>query len=226
MNGWIRLLLPIGLGVTAAVMNMTIMARRLSPVTYVGIRDNLETGERIEAYHLFPVQLSGQTDASDPIFIRWEDRHILVGVTARQELEGGAVITRRVLRTSAAEVPEDKVAFHVSISGTPNVPRNIVPGELLQFYVARQTSEETDYLGPFEVHAVGERISDDPSSPSQGNEQVLTLLSDVDPGTARLPADAEALIEAGSRVRGSKIVGVILMSSASRRPPATNLAGL
>lgn len=106
MNSLRKLLLPISLGIAAAIVNAGILKERVEPEYLVGVRRNLAAGTTItpEDLEVIPIHYS-RTNLQGHFWL-WSERHpLLDGLPSPVELRAGDLIPREpFLRGAAAPI--------------------------------------------------------------------------------------------------------------------------
>jgi len=118
MSAIFRLLLAAGLGLTAAALNLWLLAKPGQSVVVVN-RD-VTPGTALKSSDLQAVSLGGDGEALKKVCVPWEDRALLDGVVATRPLRSGDVVLQRDLREAfaVAERRLDLIRFRVIAVGS------------------------------------------------------------------------------------------------------------
>jgi len=118
MSAIFRLLLAVGLGLTAAALNAWLLAKPGHSVVVVN-RD-VKPGTALKASDLQAVALDGDGEALRKVCVPWEDRALLEGVVATRSLRSGDVVLQRDLREAFAVAGRrlDLIKFRVIAVGS------------------------------------------------------------------------------------------------------------
>lgn len=122
MKNWSRLILPLGLGVLATVINASAMTNRLAPMELVAVNRKLNPGEKFAAKDLVKVEVGYPSSHLNHHFWTWAEREALLQhVGTPTQLEAGDLVPRHQYRDYGRNVfviPEDSVLigfqFHES----------------------------------------------------------------------------------------------------------------
>lgn len=118
MQNWSRLILPLGLGLTAAGINAAAVRNRLEPLQVVSAVNEIAPGQRLQERDLQPVDVPANS-GNRRHFWPWSERQrLLGGVTSAVSLKPGELIPRDVfLRDSQPRflIPEDHVVVSLRL---------------------------------------------------------------------------------------------------------------
>jgi hypothetical protein len=239
MNHWIRLALPVGLGVVAAVVNWATVSAKLQPEAFVAVNVNLAAGQPVRPADLAKIELSGDLGSLREAAIPWEHRAAVYHRAVPRDLVAGDIVLWRDATALLDELPrdgEDKLS--IPLSDIPFIPRFILVGQEVGFWIAGAEEEispppdasdedlsgaavtpKGEYVGPFRVLAVGERAT--PGEPSANDvrgrvNQVLTIAVKLDPQTRRLDEKTQHLLSLLNNHRRQRIVAILLHSPVHR----------
>ena len=154
MKNWSRLILPLGLGGLAMVINASAMHNRLATVTLVAIGRNYEAGQRLEESDLVPVEFSYPSSHLQNHFWGWEERESLLqqlGTPVR--LSKGDLIPRnayRELGRTGLDIPDEHVLIGIRFGDSvirPEDHRLLIPGRAVNV----QFSDDPRVFGPYRI---------------------------------------------------------------------------
>lgn len=135
MKNWSRLILPLGLGLMAALVNASAMRSRLTPVSLVAVSRDVGVGERLTEADLVRVDVSYPADHLRDHFWLWEDRQTLQAQVATPvKLPQGSLVPRGPFQSwgqSAYEIPPGCVLVEIRLDPAgiaPNDRRLLLPG--------------------------------------------------------------------------------------------------
>ena len=122
MKNWSRLILPLGLGVVATVINAGAMTNRLAPIELVAVSRQLTPGEKFTSEDLMRVQVGYPSSHLNRHFWTWAERDVLLqGVGTPSQLEAGDLVPRSHYRDygrNQFSIPENSfvigLRFHES----------------------------------------------------------------------------------------------------------------
>ena len=122
MKNWSRLILTLGLGVLATVINASAMTNRLDPIELVGVNRKLNPGEKFTAKDLVKIEVGYPSSHLNQHFWTWSERETLLQhVGTPTQLQAGDLVPRQQYRDYGRNgfvIPEDSVLigfqFHES----------------------------------------------------------------------------------------------------------------
>lgn len=231
MNHWIRLALPVGLGIIAAVVNWVAVSARLQPEAFVAVNANLAAGDPVRPDNLVQIELSGDLGSLRQAAIPWEHRAAVYHRSIPRDLIAGDIVLWRDASALLDEMPKDgEDKLTIPLSDIPFVPRFILVGQEVGFWIAgsedddltpleaepgQEDERKGEYVGPFRVLAVGERAS--PGEPGTDDargrvNQVLTIAVKLDPQTRQLDEKTQHLLTLLNERRQQRIMAILLHS--------------
>lgn len=212
MNAWLKFLIPIGLGLAAAALNLAAVSQS-RPETWRGVRvaRDLAAGEVLGAADLEPAELTGDPGSLARTAIPWSSMGILLARPVPRALRAGDLVLWRDAVPEPEELsaaPGEK-ALMIALEGIAVQPTLLRVGDDVGFLVADDDepspSVEGDgsadylYLGPFSLLSVGERLSRGAGS-GGGDPRVISVAVRVD-DQGRLDDRARRLVFATERGR-------------------------
>ena len=176
MKNWIKLLLPVGLGILAGTMHYQVLHAELQPNGYVCVTRTMNPGDRFDDDCLGRIDLPGNCADLSTTLIPWEERAVLSGWRVTRKLEKGDLVffrdssdQRLPLRPNESEiavrllegiiVPANSLRvgagllFQVKGSETPKGPPRMVKGEDGAWKPIQPAS--STWLGPLRILAIG-----------------------------------------------------------------------
>lgn len=243
MNPMLKLAIPIGLGLVAGGLNWYAVRKGPPPRALAVAVAEVKAGDVFKESHFAKLMVSRElNDALPKTAVPYEHLETLYGRESTRDLKKGDMVlwqdsTRPGWELSA--MPDEK-ALPISLDGLSSVPKLIRVGDQIGFLVAKEQQQvktadakagdaktgdrrrpdelDLDYIGPFRVLSVGERISRDNSEKNMssrgGDERVITVA--VKMGTdGQIDARTRKLITAryGEKTIGQRIVGIVFDSS-------------
>lgn len=249
MKTWLRLLLPIGLGLIAVFINTTVMNEKLRPKELIVVRENMKSGDIFTPADIEPRKFSGDVASLVRAAIPWAERAVLFGREVPRDLIAGDLVLSRDATPPALELKPDEgeASLPVSLEGVPSVPRLLLVGEEVGFIIDKRRLRdveagsalqdvnyqlslmqgapvEPDYVGPFRVLSVGRRLTrtDEESGSGAAIEgRIITIAIKLGPND-EIDPEAEKLIKAinSSSGRGG-LLSIVLKRSSDRSPEAS-----
>lgn len=217
MNAWLKFLIPIGLGLAAAALNLAAVSQS-RPETWRGVRvaRDLAAGEVLGAADLEPAELTGDPGSLARTAIPWSSMGILLARPVPRALRAGDLVLWRDAVPEPEELsaaPGEK-ALMIALEGIAVQPTLLRVGDGVGFLVAADDDEPSlppaaeeegngpadyRYLGPFSLLSVGERLSRDAGSRG-GDPRVISVAVRID-DEGRLDDRARRLVHATERGR-------------------------
>ena len=243
-----KLLIPIGLGVLAFVLNWLAVQPQLGR-EFVTVNQDVALDKELTESQFAKFKIVGEDfDRLKQTLVPWEERAALVGLPVRRELiKGDFIFWQDVRYVSADFLPAaDEVPLHISLEGVDYEPSLLKVGNLVGIVVPvspkvegagdgttsaaainAELNAQFEELGPFRVLSVGERTLQKPGETDsaerrKGNERIVTL-------AIKLPT-AEAEMYAAAAATGSRPVPEaarkLLAAQNATRPNGKNLVGM
>jgi len=196
MQGWWKLLIPLGLGVLAAGLNYMGRSSDVEPVYYLGLKKDLKTGEEIKPAYLEAITLPRTLVASlTKVGITYEERAVVYGRRVQRGMKMGDLMLWSDITAPTKPWDKDDVLLHLSLDNVPlaadiRVGQKIafiLPQELLDVVppgkepvigkVDPKTLKNYKLVGPFRVHSLGNRIMEENAPRTvSSNVQEITLV--------------------------------------------------
>ncbi len=162
MNYAIKLLIPLALGVVAAVVNWMVLSANTQPIVFVTVKKQLGVGD------LFDLQLCEELRVP-PTFknlsksaVRFEDRGVLSGRVVRRVIEPGDPVFFADTDLSGKWLTLDKSEelFPVELDDVAVDDKLLRIGNQIRFRVPVMDGEDSPpWVGPFKIVAVGSKIN-------------------------------------------------------------------
>lgn len=234
MNPWMKLGLPVGLGLVAAMTNWAATSSKLKPYACVRVASDIGYGDPIQENLLTRFEVRGDLASFPKTFVPWDERALLYGHLAPRPFKEGDLVMWRdaaphenVLPTQPGELP-----MSVSMRGMTVVPDFIQVGEKVSFFVGRDPSRvrnsdpaEADaglaidpgvakQIGPFRVLAVGTRTTQVDQSTKQRDTSLTIAAKFASDGV--LDEQSDRLLAALKGFNGAHVLGVVLHKSTSQ----------
>ena len=235
MNNWMKLALPLGLGLLAGVMHYQLLVTRLTPVAYTQANRDLNPGDRFDDDNLVPVNLTGDHERLAKILVPWKSRSVLYGWRSARELKKGDVVFFRdsVEKSQLTENGSTEIAISVKLDRRIIVrPESLRVGAALNFVLNEEEESNSDprmvrdlktgewklvpqegatvTLGPVRILSIGaDTIYDGrPSANSAYDPRNITLAFPRDAQSGDLVPWATRLLRALTGESDDRIMGV------------------
>lgn len=131
MQGWWKLLIPLGLGAAAALLNYMGRTSDIEPASYVGLKKDLRAGEEITFNHLMKVDVPKTMSNLATTGIPYSQWAVLLGRRLRREMSKGDLVMWSDVAPKDPWDPE-KVVLHLSLEGI-SLPANLEIGQEVEF---------------------------------------------------------------------------------------------
>lgn len=194
MQGWWKLLIPLGLGVAAALLNYMGRSSDIEPVYYVALKKDLKTGDELKPEHLEFASLPKNNSASlAKVGIPYGQRAVVFGRRVQRSMKKGDVVLWSDVTSQAKQWNENEVLLHMSV---PNIPiPDLRVGQKIAFVLPRERidpvatgkddkvktpspkdTENYRVVGPFRVHSLGRSVNaEDAGTGGTATFQEITL---------------------------------------------------
>ena len=219
MNYTAKLLIPIAIGVAAALVNSMILAARTAPVEFVRVSQDVPVGTPFTDANLEVIEFPGQEARQlDRTAVPWAEKGVLLGRTAVRDLLGGDLVFYRDFDVRGAQINlyAGEVARSLSLSGM-NVSEEVLTiGNDLHVRLEAEEEETADWYGPCRLVAVGGRVSnsvlgDRIGRSGSASETIWVAVPEV-PKTPDQRRVVEALdrYDSGRYSKNARVLGVML----------------
>jgi hypothetical protein len=178
MRTVLKLLIPLGLGVLAAFLNLTAATTAKQPVYFVCAKSDIPAGTLFTEQNLkvLPVPADAVGSLKEAA-VPYSERAILYDRECPRSLKAGDVIFYRDATPAEPQlvIRPGEIAVHLSLEGflTSSLPAIVNVGDEIGFYVFRKGAPEAgkgetpkqgaeaEYIGPFRIVSLGKRITRD-----------------------------------------------------------------
>lgn len=229
MNNWIRVGLPIGLGLLAGVMNWITVQSKLKPVAFVSVNRSIPRGEIIRPSDLVRVEASGDTSRLLRAIVPWEERSIAYDTLASRDLLANDLLLLSDTKPHAG-LQLGPYEREVTFPLPSTIPlTQIFAGHSVSFHLAlgrgsertgtsqdARNFDDSDHsfraLGPFRVSAVcGDQTASMVGEGSRDREDKhsLSIVVRVD-STGQYGEDVKRLLDAARSDGRERIVAVFV----------------
>ncbi len=162
MNYLIKLLIPLALGIVAAVINWSVLSSGTQPVYYVTVKKSLNVGDRFELELASPLGLPPSFRDLSTTIVPYRDRGVLSGRVVRRRIEAGDPIffADTDLGGEWLTLGPSEELFPVELGKLSVDPALLRIGNQIRFRVPPVSNEEgPQWVGPFRIVAVGSKIN-------------------------------------------------------------------
>jgi hypothetical protein len=181
MKHSLRLLIPIGLAVVAAIVNYLTMTSATRPVNFVQVTGNLKVGEPFSESNLGRLQLPATFEGLSKTAVPFEHIGVLYGQPASREFRAGDVVFWRDSAEGNLQIrlePDEEI-MPVPLGRVETIPALLRIGGAISFRFKRtdgHDKSEAEWIGPFRIVSVGNRFTDDKEgSPSSENLKLVSV---------------------------------------------------
>ncbi len=154
-----KLMLAIGLGAAAAILNWVVVSQRTRPVRFATLTGEVRAGETITTDRIDFVEVEASyADALRTSVVPWAERAVLSGRKAARDLQPGVLLLwdDAPIRGPRYDLREGETAVFLDLSQSP--VSSIAVGESISFRFVTDESDETiEWVGPFRVVTVDEK---------------------------------------------------------------------
>jgi len=180
---WLRLLVPIGIGLAAGLLNWMALSAEVARFDYVRLKTDVRAGELLEDGLFESIECNADWKTTAIPYAR---RGILYGLAVPRDLKQGDLLLWRDVRSSGnLDLKAGETALNLSLDGIPFEPGLIRIGSHLGFAIGSRPDEEGnrifpdnfELLGPFRIVSVGERTNDGESDLSTDSRVISVAAS-------------------------------------------------
>jgi hypothetical protein len=247
MSGWLKLAIPVGLGLAAMYLNYTAGTTRQEPSYFVQLGGDLKTGDKFTEDNMVMLVIRGASENLKAAAIPWKDRSVLLNRECSRDLKKGDIVFWR----DATPPPEEitigpgEVAFHLSLGQiSSSLPSLLKVGDEIGFFLAPEKvaaptdpkspkpatkqPAEFEYIGPFRILSIGTKVSPEanPGAGSGSDNRELTLAVKLQGDSKKLEPKAARLVEAlMATQRGEPGIVAAVLHSAKQLVPPTKDTG-
>lgn len=188
MSYTVKLLIPIGLGILAAVINWMILSAQVEPVDFITVNRTIPVGQLISPDDLLPLELPAKfRQQLSKTAVPYEDRGLLSGQTPRRTLEPGDIVLYQdtPLRGPVLDLREGETAVVVPLGKSALPTGVLVVGQMVSFRIPVRDTEASEpgtlrWVDPFRLVTVGGQRTVDRAGRSSATriEQVSVAFKD------------------------------------------------
>src|SRR5262245_2799656 len=119
MSYTVKILIPLGLGVVAAILNLMVLRGATQPVEFVQVTQDIDFGKPFTSDVLAKLQLPSQFSHLKATAVPYSDMGILIDQPAQRKLVKGDIVFLRDIAVlkDRMELRDDESAFPVSLNG-------------------------------------------------------------------------------------------------------------
>lgn len=211
----LAILIPIGLGIAAGVMNFLAVRSSIKPIELVAVNDTVKAGSPITASMLVPVSLRADKEILRSA-IPWEQRGLILGRKINREIIKNELILFTDVRLTESDVKQNlrdsEASLTVAVNASKVVPGVRIGDEVVVLIQGKSDDEESPIAGKFGVRVVGPfRVIGfgEPTGSGQNEARVIVLAVKLKNGEI-VDQGARDLEEATRGRRGDKspVLGV------------------
>ena len=220
MNHTIKLIIPIGLGIAAAVVNSMVLSAQTKPVKFVRAASDIPRGQVFTQDNLEVLEFPGiDARGLSKSAIPWSEVGILLGQRAVRDLVAGDVVFFQDFGVRGAElnIRPGEVANQISIRELNLSDSTLIVGAQVMFRLRPNEGDEAEWFGPCRLIAVGNRLTNavlnSGVSSSGGSVNTVWVATPAEPSTTAEKRLAKALddfavqqVDGNARVLGLRIV--------------------
>ncbi len=162
MNYAIKLLIPLALGVIAAVINWTVVSSGTQPVYYVTVKQAINVGEPFRLEMAAQLGLPPSFRDLSQTIVPYRDRGVLSGRIVRRRIEAGDPIffSDTDLGGEWLALDPSEELFPLELDGVSVDSQLLRIGNEIRIRVPPSEGETSPpWLGPFRIVAVGAKIN-------------------------------------------------------------------
>ncbi len=207
MSYTVKILIPIGLGIVAAILNLVVLNGRTKPVSFIKVNRDIKYGEPIEGSVLEELQLPAEFSHLKDTAVPFEDLGVLIAQPAQRDLTKGDIVFLRdiAIRGERIDLRSGETAFPLTLRDV-EIPSVILQiGNELEFKVkpsgANNANAEPIWVGPFRLLSVGDKVSNDENSKTGSTSPTITVAFDSR-ATGKRQEHQKLLEQAADQLRG------------------------
>lgn len=208
MSYTIKLLIPIALGIAAAMVNMAIMSSRLAPVGFVQVTRDIKVGEVFTAADLAMLPIAGnQAERLMKTAFDYASVGKLIGRPAQRQFYDGDIVFFRDFEVGAARYELRKGERGVPVPlvlGCAKPPRLEI-GDMVKLRFKTDPEASSALHGPYRVISIGDRIERQASNSEKQDYDYSTIMVAVDEqAAAAVSIAARDAIDTFNSIRSEK----------------------
>ncbi len=162
MNYALKLLIPLALGVVAAIVNWMVLSANTQPVAYVTVKQPLNEGDPISLDMCVELEVPPTFRDLSKSIVPYRDRGVLSGRIARRTIAPGDPIffADTDLEGQWLTLKSSEELFPVELDEVAVDPQLLRIGNEIRFRVpALDGEKEPPWVGPFRIVAVGSKVN-------------------------------------------------------------------
>ncbi len=216
MKSLLKFVLPLVLGIGAAVFNFVVLNNSVKEVRFIKATQEIKAGDTFSLDNVELLEVLDQHAASlKEAAVRFRDKALLRGQTATRNLAPGDVILYRDTGGLVGQIydfrGDDIAALPVSLDGITTPPRMNV-GDLVQLKIPPKLGDAPDatrWIGPFRLLSVGSEIS---NTAEVGESRRISIAYDIK-NNKRAIDELEAFIDRSYSGEEAELIGIKLLKS-------------
>jgi hypothetical protein len=233
MNNWVKVGIPIVLGLVAAGINWTVLQSDIAPVDYVVLTRDVKAGEAFSPDNVEKLSLRRTEGTLTGTAVPYKDRETLFGMPCGRDLRKGDLVLWRDAVSARRELAlrKGEAGLSIDLEGLKVEPGLLVVGNEIGFVIARDSAGRVEGAevvgtspsvpsarryytdGPYRVLSVGRRVSSqtDPDR-GDGDNQTITVAVPM-----RTGEEAEEKLRRLVEARRNKAIhGIVLLPSSGK----------
>lgn len=192
MSYTLKFIIPIALGILAAVVNMMVLNAKLEPMQFIQVTRDIPQGELITKGDLEVLELPGPVGAKlTDTALGYQELGVLINRSAQRDFMQGDIVFYRdfAIRGAELDLRPGETAQRLSLAGV-SVPAELLRiGCELDFLLKVGEEAKAEWYGPFRLVSVGERLGNtNDSSVTSSTSNTITVAvvrSPTDPAVIR-----------------------------------------
>ncbi len=162
MNYAIKLLIPLALGVVAAMVNWMVLSANTQPIKFVTVKQRMEVGDLFDLEKCTELEVPPSFNSLSKSAVRYEDRGVLSGRRVRRAIEQNDPVFFADTDLSGKWLTLEKTEelFPVELDDVAVDDKLLRIGNQIRFRVPAMDDEDSPpWVGPFKIVAVGSKIN-------------------------------------------------------------------
>ena len=215
MNYALKLLIPLGLGIVAAVVNWMVLSANTQPIKFVTVKKPLRQGDLFDLEVCDELRVPPSFKGLSKSAVRYEDRGVLSGRRVRRDIAPNDPVffadTDLTGKWLALEKTEE--LFPIELDDVAVDDNLLRIGNMIRFRLTAMDGEsEPPWVGPFKIVAVGSKINNNFSeerASASGGTLSVGIAYDMERNKeqlVRLEAFCDARLRGEAQMLGVRIV--------------------
>ncbi len=168
MNYWLKLSIPLFLGLVAAFINAWTVTSKTAPRSFVRLTVDMHPGQSLTNDVVERFVIHGMSDSSDQTLVPWKDKAVLLNRPATAELHAGdPVFWRDFAPVTQLENRPGEQLFPISLAQLAFIPNFIRVGSEIDFIMGTRDEPMSRSLEP----TVAEGTSQSLMPPAQASSR-------------------------------------------------------